>query len=83
VYDADFVKLRALSLNYNLPKEYLAKLPFQSISLALSAHNLWTIYSVTPNIDPESNYSNSNAQGLERASMPLTRNYGVTLNVKF
>jgi outer membrane receptor protein involved in Fe transport len=83
VYDADFVKLRAISLNYNFPKEYLTKLPFQSISLALSAHNLWTIYSVTPNIDPESNYSNSNAQGLERASMPLTRNYGVTLNVKF
>lgn len=83
VYDADFVKLRALSLNYNFPKEYLTKLPFQSISLAVSAHNLWTIYSVTPNIDPESNYSNSNAQGLERASMPLTRNYGVTLNVKF
>ena len=83
VYDADFVKLRAISLNYNFPKSYMANSPFQSISLALSAHNLWTIYSATSNIDPESNYSNSNAQGLERASMPLTRNYGLTLNVKF
>lgn len=83
VYDADFVKLRAVSFSYNFPKAYLAHSPFQSISLAFSAHNLWTIYSATPNIDPESNYSNSNAQGLERASMPLTRNYGVTLNVKF
>lgn len=83
VYDADFVKLRAISLSYNFPKSYIAKSPFQSISLAFSAHNLWTIYSVTPNIDPESNYSNSNAQGLERASMPLTKNYAVTLNVKF
>ncbi|MCV9927138.1 SusC/RagA family TonB-linked outer membrane protein [Flavobacterium sp. LS1R49] len=83
VYNADFVKLRAVSLNYNFPKAYLAHSPFQSVSLAFSAHNLWTIYSATPNIDPESNYSNGNAQGLERASMPLTRNYGVTLNVKF
>jgi TonB-linked SusC/RagA family outer membrane protein len=83
VYDADFVKLRAISLGYNFPKSTIANSPFQSISLAFSAHNLWTIYSVTPNIDPESNYSNSNAQGLERASMPLTRNYGLTLNVKF
>ncbi|MGE6353145.1 SusC/RagA family TonB-linked outer membrane protein [Flavobacterium sp. NPDC079362] len=83
VYDADFVKLRAVSFSYNFPKAYLAKTPFQSISLAFSAHNLWTIYDKVPNIDPESNYSNSNAQGLERASMPLTRNYGVTLNVKF
>ncbi|WP_236025507.1 hypothetical protein [Flavobacterium geliluteum] len=83
VYDADFVKLRAVSFSYNFPKTYLSKTPFQSISLAFSAHNLWTIYDKVPNIDPESNYSNSNAQGLERASMPLTRNYGVTLNVKF
>ncbi|MFH7000172.1 SusC/RagA family TonB-linked outer membrane protein [Flavobacterium sp. FlaQc-57] len=83
VYDADFIKLRAVSFSYNFPKSYLSKTPFQSISLAFSAHNLWTIYDKVPNIDPESNYSNSNAQGLERASMPLTRNYGVTLNVKF
>ncbi|TDO99129.1 SusC/RagA family TonB-linked outer membrane protein [Flavobacterium sp. 245] len=83
VYDADFVKLRAISFAYNFPKAYLQKTPFQSISLAFSAHNLWTIYDKVPNIDPESNYSNSNAQGLERASMPLTRNYGLTLNVKF
>jgi TonB-linked SusC/RagA family outer membrane protein len=83
VYDADFVKLRAISFSYNFPKTYLSKTPFQSINLAISAHNLWTIYDKVPNIDPESNYSNSNAQGLERASMPLTRNYGVTLNVKF
>ncbi len=83
VYDADFVKLRSVSFSYNFPKAYIKKMPFQSMSLAVSAHNLWTIYSATPNIDPESNYSNSNAQGLERASMPLTRNYGFTLNVKF
>lgn len=83
VYDADFVKLRAISFAYNFPKMFLQKTPFQSVSLAFSAHNLWTIYDKVPNIDPESNYSNSNAQGMERASMPLTRNYGFALNVKF
>lgn len=83
VYDADFVKLRAISFSYNFPKAYIEKTPFQSVSLAFSAHNLWTIYDKVPNIDPESNYSNSNAQGLERASMPLTRNFGFSLNVKF
>ena len=83
VYDADFVKLRVVSLSYAFPKALIEKTGFQAINLALSAHNLWTIYSTTPNIDPESNYSNSNAQGLERATLPLTRNYGLTLNVKF
>ncbi|MCP2029753.1 TonB-linked SusC/RagA family outer membrane protein [Flavobacterium sp. HSC-32F16] len=83
VYDADFVKLRAISFAYNFPKAYLQKTPFQSVSLAFSAHNIWTIYDKVPNIDPETNYSNSNAQGMERASMPLTRNFGFALNVKF
>ncbi len=83
VYDADFVKLRAVSLSYAFPKALIEKTGFQAINLAVSAHNLWTLYSATPNIDPESNYSNSNAQGLERATLPLTRNYGITLNVKF
>jgi TonB-linked SusC/RagA family outer membrane protein len=83
VYDADFVKLRAVSLSYAFPKALIGKTGFQAINLAVSAHNLWTLYSATPNIDPESNYSNSNAQGLERATLPLTRNYGITLNVKF
>jgi TonB-linked SusC/RagA family outer membrane protein len=83
VYDADFVKLRAVSLSYAFPKALIEKTGIQALNLAFSAHNLWTIYSATPNIDPESNYSNSNAQGLERATLPLTRNYGLTLNVKF
>lgn len=83
VYKSDFVKLRAVSLAYNFPKTYLKSTPFQSINLAFSAHNLLTIYSLTPNIDPETNYTNGNEQGLERASLPLTRSYALTLNVKF
>jgi len=83
VYDADFVKLRSISFNYNMPQRYFKNTGIQALSLGVSGHNLLTLYSKTPNIDPESNYSNSNAQGLERASMPLTRNFGFNLNVKF
>lgn len=83
VYDADFIKLRSISFNYNMPQRYFKNTGIQALSLGVSGHNLLTLYSTTPNIDPESNYSNSNAQGLERASMPLTRNFGFNLNVKF
>ncbi|MEP7145182.1 MAG: hypothetical protein ABI707_20015 [Ferruginibacter sp.] len=37
----------------------------------------------TPNIDPESNLNNTNAQGLELAGYPAVRNYGFNVNVKF
>jgi hypothetical protein len=37
----------------------------------------------TPIIDPESTYSNNNAQGQEFAGLPVTRTIGVNLNLKF
>lgn len=83
VYDAGFVKLREISFGYSLPKGMLSKTPFRAASLALVGRNLWTIHKNTPNIDPESAYNNSNAQGLELNGYPMTRNIGFNLNLKF
>lgn len=83
VYDAGFVKLREISFGYSLPKDFLSKTPFRGASLSLVGRNLWTIHKNTPNIDPESAYNNSNAQGLELNGYPMTRNVGFNLNLKF
>lgn len=83
VYKSDFIKLRQLTFGYALPKKMLAKTPLQSASVSLVARNLWLIYSAVPNVDPESSYNNSNAQGLENFGVPTTRSYGVNLSVKF
>jgi TonB-linked SusC/RagA family outer membrane protein len=83
VYDAGFVKLREISFGYSLPKQMLSKTPFRAASLSLVGRNLWTIHKNTPNIDPESAYNNSNAQGLELNGYPMTRNIGFNLNLKF
>jgi TonB-linked SusC/RagA family outer membrane protein len=84
VYSSDFIKLRQVILDYSIPSKYLgSKLPFKAVSLSLTGRNLWIIHKKTPNIDPESNYSNSNAQGLEFYSAPPTRSMGVNLNLKF
>jgi TonB-linked SusC/RagA family outer membrane protein len=83
VYDASFIKLRQLVIGYNLPTSWVSKLSIKSANLSLVTRNLATLMKHTPNIDPESNYSTSNGQGLEANGYPPTRSIGLNLNVKF
>lgn len=84
VYDADFIKLRQLTLGYNLPKSLIAKTPLQSVNLSLVARNLFMLYNQVPNVDPESSYSVSgNAFGLENFGVPTTRSFGLNLIARF
>lgn len=81
VYDASFIKLRQIILGYTIPASVL-KNKIQGITLSFVARNLFTIMKHTPNIDPESNMSNG-PQGIEQATVPYTRTFGLNLNVKF
>ena len=83
IYDADFVKLRQLTFGYTLPAKLLANSPIQAVSISLVGRNLFFISKNAPNIDPESNYNNGNAQGLEYGTIPTSRTYGFNLNIKF
>ncbi|WP_341227958.1 SusC/RagA family TonB-linked outer membrane protein [uncultured Arcticibacterium sp.] len=84
LYDASFVKLRQVTLGYNLPKSVISKTPFNNINLSFVARNLAILYKNTPNIDPESGYAfSAGAQGLEFFGVPTTRSYGVNLGVSF
>ncbi len=81
VYNADFIKLRQIIFGYSLPaKAFNNKI--QGITLSFVMRNVITLLKHTPNIDPESNYSNT-AQGIEQAEVPYTRTFGLNLNVKF
>ena len=83
VQKADFIKLRSFSLGYNFPKSVIAKTPLKSASISVVGRNLWLLYTTTENIDPESNYSSSNAQGLENFGLPTSRSFGIDFNVTF
>jgi hypothetical protein len=82
VTDADFIKLRQLTFGYSFPKSIIGNTPFQSISLSFVARNLFLLYNQARNIDPESSYTNSNAQGLENFGVPTARSFGFNLNVR-
>ncbi len=44
VADGDFVRLKQVSLSYNLPPAYLSFIRLNNASLSLVANNLWLIY---------------------------------------
>lgn len=83
IYDASFVKLREMQLTYRLPSSLLRNSPFQLVTIGVVGRNLWLIHSNVENVDPESSYNNSNAQGLEHAGVPQVRSIGFNLNVRF
>jgi TonB-linked SusC/RagA family outer membrane protein len=83
--DGSFVKLREISLSYELPKAFLAKQKVvKSASIGLVGRNLFT-WLPKENVftDPEMNFSEGNASGLQDLINPPTRIYGFTLNVSF
>jgi len=81
--DASFAKLREIVIGYRLPADMINSLPFESATLSFAARNLFTLWQKTDNIDPESTYTAQNGQGLEMFGVPVTRTYGLNLNVQF
>ena len=82
VEDASFVKLREVSLSYNLPKKALDKLPFSNVSFSLIGRNLFILHRNTKDFDPESNVSSGNGQGIEGNALPGTRRYGFNIKLE-
>ena len=82
--DRDFVKVRNISISYNLPEKWTG--PFRGIAVSAFVNNafLWTaknnIY-----IDPESTNQGTDTSGLfgESYVNPSCRIYGFNLNIKF
>jgi outer membrane receptor protein involved in Fe transport len=84
VLDGSFIKFRQLTFGYTFNQALLSRTPFQAITLSLVGRNLFTIMKRTDNIDPENTISPLvSYAGVEGGSLPFSRTYGVTLNVKF
>ncbi len=87
IYDATVIRLREMSLSYNLPEKLLAKTPFGSFSFTLSGSNLWYYAPNFPkyvNFDPEtSGLGVSNGKGLEFFTGPSSRRMGASIRVTF
>ncbi len=83
VFDADYIKLRELSLAYTLPNKVLENTPFTNLRIAFIARNLWTFGTDIKHFDPEHVTNSGNVQGIEGGQVPSTKSYGLNLNVNF
>jgi len=83
VFDASYIKLRDITLGYDLPKSLIGQV-FQGVRISAFARNLFAWNLSNKGIDPENtSYGSGNIQGLEGGSLPSTRTYGVNVNFKF
>ncbi|MCB0566553.1 MAG: SusC/RagA family TonB-linked outer membrane protein [Phaeodactylibacter sp.] len=85
IFDASFVKLREVALNYSFPKSLLGNSFIKNLMIGVEARNVALLYSVVPHIDPEANLFGSGADGwgIERSNTPSTRSFGVNLRATF
>lgn len=84
VYKASYLKMRELSVRYNVPTAWLAKHNWgvKAASLSFVASNPWLIYSAVPNLDP-SEVGGVTASYMEGGQAPSTRSFGFTVNLTF
>ncbi|HJU45129.1 MAG TPA: TonB-dependent receptor, partial [Chitinophagaceae bacterium] len=83
IEDGSFVRIRQVSVGYDLPKSFISKARLAAMSVTLFANNpvLWTKYS---GVDPETSLAGpANGQGLDYFNNPGTKSYGIRLNVAF
>lgn len=87
IFKSDFVKLRNISLSYNF-SNLIKKVPVlkyaKGLVLSASCRNVAILYKDLPGLDPEAIQSSGDVRaGYENSALPTTRNYNITLNVKF
>lgn len=81
VEKTSFVRIRYISLGYQLPASLLQKIHMKSLSLTVFANNpvIWTKYK---GVDPETSLAGpANGQGLDYFNNPGIKSYGVRLGL--
>jgi hypothetical protein len=81
VYDASYVKLREVRLDFEVPSRWTNRFGTEGMNIALTGRNLVT-WTDVPNIDPEFAYASSNYQGIEYAIPSNPRSIGLSISVR-
>jgi len=83
IYETSFVKLREVSVAFNIPDKFVSPLKIKKASLGFVARN-FLLWSAMDNFDPETSQGQGNMQGgMDYMSLPQTTSYGFNLNLTF
>jgi hypothetical protein len=84
IEDGTYIRLKNVTLGYNLPKDIAARILARQVRLYVSAQNLFTLTHYR-GLDPEANFYDQNnlQQGIDYGVYPNYRSYTVGVNVTF
>ncbi|GHA38507.1 SusC/RagA family TonB-linked outer membrane protein [Salinimicrobium marinum] len=87
IEDASFVRLRYVTLSYNLPESFLESLSILSAQLNITGRNLFTITDYS-GVDPEVNtfgagIAGAGSMGIDNLGTPNTKGVDIGLRFKF
>ena len=83
VWDASYVKLREVALQYSVPADLLGQTGIKGLDVSLVGRNLAILWKANPYSDPEAGLSAGNVQGNQSGAYPAVREVGVKVNLKF
>lgn len=83
VYDASFVKLRNVTLSYDLPEKLIQSTFVKKFTVSAIGRNLWIIHKNVPYSDPEAGLSAGNIQGYQSGAYPTIREIGASIKIEF
>ena len=83
VQDASFIRLRDVSVSYDLPKSVLNKISLKGLVFTVSGRNLWLKASDSfTGSDPENSlYGSGNGQGLSNFAVPSSKSINFALKL--
>jgi TonB-linked SusC/RagA family outer membrane protein len=85
VLDADYIRLKTVTLAYSLPNSLISKAGLSKVRLYVSGQNIWTITDY-PGWDPEVNsdtYASNVNQGIDFYSAPQAKSITFGVNIGF
>ncbi len=82
IEDGSFLRLRTLTLNYDLPSKFIQKVKMLGGSVYLRASNLFTMTSYS-GFSPEIGASSAIDGAIDRGVYPITRIFSLGININF
>lgn len=87
IYDGTTIRLRDISLNYDLPKSLISKTPFKRVTVGFSGQNLWfkaVNFPAPMNFDTDVLSTGvGNGLGFDMFTGPSARRYGGMIRLTF
>lgn len=82
IFDASFISISELALNYQVPKKLLSSFRIKTASVSLVGNNLGFLLRNTVGFSPQASFSSGRSQGIELYAFPSIRSIGFKINLQ-